>query len=133
MRLHSFPTLRSSDLATYRQTVLTAFQQVEDDLAAVRIYSQQILREQEALKSAQEYQNLAIARYETGVDPYLNVLTAQTTVLLDEQTLASLQIQEMVSAVSLIEALGGGWDRSQLPTPSQVTQKPPAADYKLQQ
>jgi NodT family efflux transporter outer membrane factor (OMF) lipoprotein len=131
--LHQYSATYNADLATYRQTVLTAFQQVEDDLAAVRIYSQQILREQEALKSAQEYQNLAIARYETGVDPYLNVLTAQTTVLLDEQTLAGLQIQEMVSAVSLIEALGGGWDRSQLPTPSQVTQKPPAADYKLQQ
>ena len=131
--LHQYSATYNADLAAYRQTVLTAFQQVEDDLAAVRIYSQQILREQEALKSAQEYLNLAIGRYETGVDPYLNVLTAQTTVLFDEQTLTGLQIQEMVSAVSLIEALGGGWDRSQLPTPSQVTQKPPAADYKLQQ
>lgn len=73
-----------------------------------------------------------MGQYETGVDPYLNVLTAQTTVLSDEQTLAGLQIEQMVSAVNLIEALGGGWDRSQLPTPSQVTHKPPASDYKLQ-
>ena len=130
--LHQYTATYNADVATYRQTVLTAFQQVEDYLAAVRTYSQQILHEQEALKSAEEYLNLAMGRYETGVDPYLNVLTAQTTVLSDEQTLAGLQIQQMVSAVNLVEALGGGWDRSQLPTPSQVTQKRPASDYKLQ-
>jgi NodT family efflux transporter outer membrane factor (OMF) lipoprotein len=131
--LHQYTAVYNADLAAYRQTVLTAFQQVEDYLAAVRIYSQEIQREQEAVKSAQEYMDLALARYQTGIDPYLNVLTAQTTVLSDQQTLVTLQIDQMVAAVNLVEALGGGWDRSQLPTPSQVSQKPSAADYKLQQ
>jgi NodT family efflux transporter outer membrane factor (OMF) lipoprotein len=130
--LHQYTAAYNADLATYQQTVLTAFQQVEDYLAAVRIYWQQIQREQEAVNSAQEYFTLALSRYETGIDPYLNVLTAQTTVLSDQQTVVTLQIEQMVAAVNLIDALGGGWDRSQVPTPSQVSQKPSASDYKLQ-
>jgi len=66
---------------------------------------------------------LAQARYETGVDQYLNVLVAQTTLLNDQQTLSNLHTQAMTASVQLIEALGGGWDRSQLPTPAQVSQK----------
>jgi outer membrane protein TolC len=72
-----------------------------------------------------------MARYETGVDPYLNVTTAQTTLLFDQETLTTLQMEEMVSSVNLVEALGGGWDVSQLPTPSQVNQAP-ASQYKIQ-
>jgi NodT family efflux transporter outer membrane factor (OMF) lipoprotein len=127
--LHQYTAVYNADLAGYRQTVLTAFQQVEDYLAAVRIYSQEIQRQREAVKSAQEYLDLATSRYQTGIDPYLNVLTAQTTVLSDQQTLVTLQIDQMVSAVNLVESLGGGWDRSQLPTPSQVS-KTTASDYK---
>jgi len=67
--------------------------------------------------------DLAQARYETGVDTYLNVLVAQTTLLTDQQALANLRTQVMTSSVQLIEALGGGWDRSQLPTPAQVSEK----------
>jgi outer membrane protein TolC len=130
--LHQYTATYNADLTAYRQTALTAFQQVEDYLAAVRIYSQEIQREQEAVKSAEEYLNLEMGRYETGVDPYLYVITAQTTVLSDQETLATLQIEQMVAAVDLIEALGGGWDRSQLPTTSQVSKKPSAGDYKLQ-
>ena len=130
--LHQYTAVYNADLAAYRQTVLTAFQQVEDYLAAVRIYSQEIQREQEAVKSAQEYLDIALSRYQTGIDPYLNVLTAQTTLLSDQETLVTLQIDQMVAAVNLVEALGGGWDRTQLPTPAQVSQKAPAADYKLQ-
>ena len=128
--LHQYTAIYNADLAAYRQTVLTAFQQVEDYLAAVRIYSQEIQREQEAVKSAQEYLDLELPRYQTGVDPYLSVLTAQNTVLSDQQILVTLQIEQMVSAVSLVEAVGGGWDRSQLPTPAQVSHKPSASDYK---
>jgi NodT family efflux transporter outer membrane factor (OMF) lipoprotein len=130
--LHQYTAVYNADLAAYRQTVLTAFQQVEDYLAAVRIYSQEIQREQEAVKSAQEYLDIALSRYQTGIDPYLNVLTAQTTLLSDQETLVTLQIDQMVAAINLVEALGGGWDRTQLPTPAQVSQKAPAADYKLQ-
>ena len=115
-------------MASYRQTVLTAFQQVEDALANVRILSQQIAKEQQAVGSAQTYVKLALDRYKLGVDPYLNVLTAQTTLLADQQTLTGLQIQQMTEAVSLVEALGGGWDVSQLETPKQVSAKPAKAD-----
>jgi len=130
--IHQYIATYNADLAAYRQTALTAFQQVEDYLAAVRIYFQEIQREQEAVKSAEEYLNLEMVRYETGVDPYLYVIAAQTTVLSDQEVLATLQIEQMVAAVNLIEALGGGWDRSQLPTASQVSKKPSAGDYKLQ-
>ena len=113
----------NADVASYRQTVLTAFQQVEDSLAAVRILSQQIQQEQEAVQSAELFLKLETARYETGIDPYIDVVTAQTTLLSDQQTLTSIRIQQMTSSVQLIEALGGGWDRSQLPTPAQVSKK----------
>jgi NodT family efflux transporter outer membrane factor (OMF) lipoprotein len=131
-QLHQFEAIYNADLAAYRQTVLTAFQQVEDNLSAVRILSQEVERQQAAVKSAQEFFTLSLGRYQTGIDPYLNVLTAQTTLLADQQTLVTLQIQQMVSAVNLVQALGGGWDRSQLPTPSQVSQKVSASEYKLQ-
>jgi NodT family efflux transporter outer membrane factor (OMF) lipoprotein len=125
--------LYNSDLAAYRQTVLAAFQQVEDALAEVRILSKQIQQEEQAVSSAQTFLKLELGRYETGIDPYLNVLVAQTTVLADQQTLNNLQVQEMTSAVSLVEALGGGWDRSQLPGPHQVTQKPDKAETTIEQ
>lgn len=130
--LHQYEAVYNGDLATYRQTVLTAFQQVEDALAATRIYSQQILREQEAVKSSQEFLDLELQRYNSGVDPYVDVVTAQTTLLGDQVTLNSLQVQEMLSSVQLVQALGGGWDRSQLPAPSQVSAKTSNADYKVQ-
>ncbi len=126
--LQQYTATYNADLAAYRQTVLTAFQQVEDYLAAVRLYSQQIERQQAAVNHAQQFLTLELGRYETGIDPYIDVLTAQTTLLADQQTLVTIQVGEMTSAVSLIEALGGGWDQSQLPTPGQLTKKAPPAD-----
>jgi NodT family efflux transporter outer membrane factor (OMF) lipoprotein len=123
----------NADIAGYRQTVLTAFQQVEDGLAEVRILSKEIQQEQQAVDSAQTYLKLEQARYETGIDPYVDVLIAQTTVLADQQTLNTLQVQQMTSAVALIEALGGGWDRSQLPSSQQVTQKPAKSETTIEQ
>jgi NodT family efflux transporter outer membrane factor (OMF) lipoprotein len=131
--LHQYEATYNADLATYRQTTLTAFQQVEDALAGTRIYSQQILKQQEAVKSAQEFLSLETERYNSGVDPYVDVITAQTTLLSDQVTLNTLQVEEMTSAVTLVQTLGGGWDKSQLPTPAQVSAKVPSADYKLQQ
>ena len=121
--VNQFITTYNADVASYRQTVLTAFQQVEDSLAAVRLLSQQILKQQQAVASSEEALKLEIARYETGVDPYLNVVTVQTTLLGNQETLASLHVQEMTASVQLIEALGGGWDRSLLPTPADVSKK----------
>src|ERR1700735_346907 len=123
----------NADLASYRQTVLAAFQQVEDSLAEVRILSKEIQQEQQAVDSAQTYLKLEEARYDTGVDPYVDVLIAQVTVLADQQTLNGLQVQQMASSVALVEALGGGWDRSQLPTTQQITQKPAKSETTIQQ
>jgi NodT family efflux transporter outer membrane factor (OMF) lipoprotein len=121
--VQQFLALYNGNVASYRQTVLTAFQQVEDFLAAVRILSKQIQQQIAAEQSAERYLELARSRYYTGVDTYLNVLVAQTTLLSDQQTLASLRTQAMTASVQLIEALGGGWDRSQLPTPAEVSRK----------
>ena len=113
----------NADVASYRQTVLGAFQQVEDGLAEVRILSQQIQQQEVAAQSAQKFVDLETSRYETGVDPYIDVVTAQKTLLSDQQTLTTLRTQAMTASVSLIEALGGGWDTTQLPTPEQVSVK----------
>jgi NodT family efflux transporter outer membrane factor (OMF) lipoprotein len=123
----------NADLASYRQTVLTAFQQVEDALAEVRILSKEIQQQQQAVDSAQTYLKLEQARYDTGVDPYVDVLIAQVTVLADQQTLNGLQVQQMTYSVALVEALGGGWDRSQLPTTQQVRQKPAKSETTIEQ
>jgi outer membrane protein TolC len=131
--VNQFITTYNADIATYRQTVLTAFQQVEDSLAAVRLLSQQVLKQQQAVTSSQEALDLEMARYQTGVDPYLDVVTLQTTLLGNQETLASLHVLEMTNSVTLIEALGGGWDLSQLPTPADVSRKLNKADTTIQQ
>ncbi len=131
--VHQYVALYNADLASYRQTVLTAFGQVEDSLANVRILSQQIQQQRQVVASAQAALNIELDRYKTGIDPYLSVVVLQTTLLTDQQTLANLQIQQMTDAVQLVEALGGGWDTSQLPTPSQVEAKPTTAETKIQQ
>src|SRR5580658_16157 len=131
--LHQYVAIYNADVASYRQTVLTAFQQVEDYLAQTRILSQQIQQQRAAVDSAQTALNLEMGRYETGIDPYIDVVTSQNTVLTNQQALTSLQIEQMTGAVELVEALGGGWDTSQLPTPAQVTAAPSKADTKIQQ
>jgi NodT family efflux transporter outer membrane factor (OMF) lipoprotein len=113
----------NADVAAYRQTVLTAFQQVEDYVATVRILSQQVERQRAAVAAAQRFLDIATSRYQTGIDPYLNVITAQTTLLSDQQTLVTLRVNEMTAAVQLIQALGGGWDRDQLPSAGEVTRQ----------
>jgi len=130
--VNQFVETYNADVASYRQTVLTGFQQVEDNLSTVRILSQQMLQQEQAAQSAQQFVDLEMARYETGVDPYVNVVTAQTTLLSDQQTLASLHVQQMTASVQLIEALGGGWDVTQLPTPAQVSKKLTKAETTIQ-
>ncbi len=127
--VHQYIATYNADVAAYQETVLTAFQQVEDYLAETRIYSQQIAKQRQATDSAQTYVNLAVDRYRTGLDPYLNVITAQNTLLGDQQTLYTTQIQQMTAAVQLVQALGGGWDATtDLPTPKQVYAKPTKAE-----
>jgi NodT family efflux transporter outer membrane factor (OMF) lipoprotein len=122
----------NASVASYRQTVLVAFQQVEDSLATTRILSAQIERQTAAQASAREFVDLETARYQTGVDPYVNLVTAQTTLLANQQTLATLRVQQMTASVQLIEALGGGWEASELPTPAQVGKKLNAAETTMQ-
>ncbi len=112
-------------VANYRQTVLTAFQQVEDNLAALRILSVEVAQQDTAVTSARRNLTLATDRYRLGIDPYLNVITAQTTLLSNQQTATSLRTQQITASVQLVQALGGGWNASQLPTPASMITKVP--------
>jgi NodT family efflux transporter outer membrane factor (OMF) lipoprotein len=105
----------NATVAAYRQTVLAAFQQVEDALAAERILAEEADKRRQAVASAQQFFRLEYDRYQLGLDPYINVLTAQTTLLTAQQALAAVQTQRVTTTVQLIAALGGGWNRSQLP------------------
>jgi len=112
-----------STVANYRQTVLTAFQQVEDNLAALRILSTERQQQNNAVQAARRTLTLSTNRYQLGIDSYLNVIVAQTTLLSNEQTAVNLQVQQMTASVQLVLALGGGWDESQLPAPNGITTK----------
>ena len=107
-------------VASYRGTVLTAFQQVEDNLAALRILAREIQQQDTAVESAARNLRIATARYRAGIDPYLNVITAQTTLLSNQQTAVSLRRQQITASVQLVEALGGSWNVSDLPSATQV-------------
>ena len=103
-------------VASYRQTVLTSFQEVEDNLAALRILSRELDEQNQAVASSQRALSLSSERYKSGIDSYLNVITAQTTLLNNQRTAVNLQAQQLTASVELIKALGGGWNASQLPT-----------------
>jgi NodT family efflux transporter outer membrane factor (OMF) lipoprotein len=115
----------NADVANYKEVVLAAFQQTEDNLAALRLLTQEIQEEQETVASAQRFVDVASVRYKTGLDPYLNVFTAQAILLANEQTVIMLRVQQMTSSVQLIESLGGGWNVNELPTERQVQAKQP--------
>jgi NodT family efflux transporter outer membrane factor (OMF) lipoprotein len=102
-------------VAGYRETTLTALQQVEDNLAALRILEQEARQQQTATASAQESLQIFNDRYIGGVDPYLQVLTAQTIALQNERNDVDILRRRMDASVLLIKALGGGWNASQLP------------------
>jgi len=102
-------------VANYRETVLTGFQQVEDSVAALRILEREAQTQQQAVAAAQKYLELAVTRYKGGVTSYLEVTTAQSAALSDEVTAVNILGRRMVDAVTLMQALGGGWDRSALP------------------
>jgi NodT family efflux transporter outer membrane factor (OMF) lipoprotein len=102
-------------VASYRENVLTGFQQVEDNLAAVRILEHEALVQDEAVRAAQRSLDLSVTRYKGGVTSYLEVITAQSAALTDEVTAVNILGRRMANTVLLIQALGGGWDRSTLP------------------
>src|ERR1041385_3797866 len=107
-------------VASYRNTMLTSFQEVEDNLAALRILSPELAQQNEAVASAQRALSVATERYKSGIDSYLNVITAQTTLLNNQRTAVNLQMQQMTASVELVKALGGGWNASEIPTQKQL-------------
>ena len=102
-------------VASYRQATLSAFQQVEDNLAALRVLSHEAEQQREATASAQESLELFTNRYTGGLDPYLQVITAQTIALGNERNDVDILRRRMDASVLLVKALGGGWNVSQLP------------------
>jgi NodT family efflux transporter outer membrane factor (OMF) lipoprotein len=102
---------------TYRQTVLTGFQQVEDNVVTLRVLEQQAVIEDAAVAAAREAEKLTLNQYKAGTVPYSSVITAQTTRLSAEETALTVLSSRLQASVALIEAVGGGWDASQLPLP----------------
>ena len=102
-------------VATYRQTVLTGFQEVEDNLAALRILEQEAKVQGEAVKLAEESLAVVTNQYKGGTVAYLNVIVAQTIVLSNRITAINILGRRMTAAALLVMALGGGWDITQLP------------------
>jgi NodT family efflux transporter outer membrane factor (OMF) lipoprotein len=100
---------------SYRQTVLTAFQQVEDDLATLRILEQQATVEDETVKMAKEAERLVLNQYKAGTVPYSSVITAQNTTFSAEQTALTVLQTRFTTSIAMIEALGGGWSTKELP------------------
>jgi NodT family efflux transporter outer membrane factor (OMF) lipoprotein len=117
-----------ASVATYRQTVLAAFQVVEDNLAALRILEQEAQVQDEAIKKAQESVTLTMNQYKAGTVSYLNVITTQTTALTNETTGVQIRGRRMAAAVQLIQALGGGWHAADLPSAQAVTVREQPAD-----
>jgi NodT family efflux transporter outer membrane factor (OMF) lipoprotein len=105
-------------VANYRQTVLAAFQQVEDELATLRILEQQVQVQDQTVKSANLAVQLTLNQYKAGTVAYTSVITAQTIALADAQTLLNIRQSRLVASVALIEALGGGWSAGSLGTAS---------------
>ncbi len=101
----------------YRQTVLAGFEQVEDDIVTLRVLEQQSVIEDAAVAAAREAEKLTLNQYKAGTVPYSSVITAQTARLSAEQTALGVLSSRLQSSVALIEAVGGGWNASQLPLP----------------
>ncbi|HZV98513.1 MAG TPA: efflux transporter outer membrane subunit, partial [Methylophilaceae bacterium] len=100
--------------ANYRQTVLTAFQEVEDNLASLRILEEEAQLQEDAVKSARESVQLTLNQYKAGIVNYLNVVNVETIALTNERTMLNIQSSRMVAAVLLVKALGGGWHAAEL-------------------
>lgn len=112
-----------ADVASYRQTVLTGFQEVEDALSSLRILEQEWAAQDEAVKAAQQSVKVATNQYTAGTVAYLSVLTAQTAELANERTALDIVGRRMTASVQLIKALGGGWNASSLPPDKELDGK----------
>ncbi len=104
-----------SSVATYRQTVLTAFQQVEDALAALRVYAAEARKDRETIAAARKAVSVYLNQYQAGTVAFTSVVTAQATLLSAEESLLAVQQSQLIESVALIQALGGGWHADELP------------------
>ncbi|THD50188.1 MAG: efflux transporter outer membrane subunit [Bradyrhizobium sp.] len=116
-----------SSVAAYRQTVLTAFQQVEDQLSAVPTLTQELGVQSDAVSAARQSVQIALNEYSAGTQNFTTVVTAQATELSDQENALSTRAQRLIDVVALIVALGGGWDDSQLPGMAKIAAEAPAA------
>ena len=113
-------------VAQYRQTVLTAFQQVEDDLSGLQILKDEAAAQDLAVTAARQSVDISTNEYKAGTIDYLTVITAQATALSDELTAVTIRTNRMTTSVLLVEALGGGWNTGRLPGKSGVADVPEA-------
>ena len=118
-----------AEVALYRQTVLTAFQQVEDELVALRVLEQQAAAEATAVRAAQLSVRLALNQYLAGTVPYTSVITEQTALLGNQETALSVQEQRLVASVALVQALGGGFVAADLPSKDDLQRGLPFLKY----
>jgi len=102
-------------VAAYRQTTLTAFQQVEDNLAALRVLEEEATQQRRAVESSEQSLQLFTNRYRGGVDAYLQVITAQTAALANQRNEIDILRRRMAASVLLVKAVGGGWETRELP------------------
>ena len=110
-----------ANIANYRQTVLNGFREVEDNLAALRILEQESKVQDDAVRAARESVNLTVNQYKAGTVSYLNVAIVQNAQLNNERTAAGILNQRLAAAVSLVKALGGGWNATDLPAPGELS------------
>ncbi len=115
-----------AQVAAYRQTVLAAFQEVEDNLAALRLLAEEAFQQDAASQGAEQSLALELERYKSGIVSYLDIITTQNIALTNERTSVQILGRRMNAAVTLIRAVGGGWDDSQLPWPKNLY-SPPAS------
>jgi outer membrane protein TolC len=109
-----------ANVADYRQTVLTGFQQVEDQLSALRILAQQATAEDAAVRAAREAERIILNQYKAGTVAYTNVVIAQTAALSNAETAVNIRQSRLVASAALVQALGGGWDASLLPSGDRI-------------
>jgi len=106
-----------ANVAAYRQAVLGGFQEVEDNLAALRILEQEANVQEDAVQAARQSVELTLNQYKAGTVSYLNVVIVQTAQLANERTAVGIRGQRLAATVTLVKALGGGWTASELPSP----------------
>jgi len=125
--VQQFQATYERTVANYRQTVLTSFQEVEDYLAALRTLAGVIEDQDSSIQASRRALEVAEVRYDAGLDPYLNVISARISLLAAQQAGVTFRMQQMVASVQLIKALGGGWDSSEIPAPQELERRIPRA------